>query len=502
MVSKLLHSQSRATVLTTWVIPLAVLVGAFSPWLILQGLYWVPFALIVAGVAYAVGLRNWKWAIYGLTVYIPFAGIPVIVLYPGASALLLIKDFLFVVPAYIGFLRGMRKHRSGSVGFQGAPRGLLLVLAGLVFVHLFNPSLANRLVGLIGFRLWLFYIPLYFLGYHLIDSKEQLYRYWKLILLAGLIPVAIGLIEGVLIYSGRAELVYSWYGSAASVVTQGFHRTEFGGEQALVRIPSTFTFVAQFSFFLIVQLSVSYGMWVRATQIGRGKITYFAVLALTVLASLLSGARIFFVLVPFFFCVAGVLLRGSQFSWKPLIGFAIAIFVLAELLGTAIPSIVGGVATLATHYLFAGQPGEFIRALNVTLVGLGPGMASQPARYGFADVSSTQINVIENLYGKTVLELGVPGLVVLLALFARILRDNYRVLVRLKDQGLRAVSASLLAFFLLIVVYGWKGNILDFDPLNVYFWLFAGIAMKLPRLEAGQHPSAETETRDLCPTGV
>jgi hypothetical protein len=29
-----------------------------------------------------------------------------------------------------------------------------------------------------------------------------------------------------------------------------------------------------------------------------------------------------------------------------------------------------------------------------------------------------------------------------------------------------------------------KGSVLDYDPLNVYFWLFAGMLVKLPQLEA------------------
>jgi hypothetical protein len=34
-----------------------------------------------------------------------------------------------------------------------------------------------------------------------------------------------------------------------------------------------------------------------------------------------------------------------------------------------------------------------------------------------------------------------------------------------------------------MVLYSMKSQYLDFDPMNIYFWLFAGMAMKLPLLQ-------------------
>jgi hypothetical protein len=54
----------------------------------------------------------------------------------------------------------------------------------------------------------------------------------------------------------------------------------------------------------------------------------------------------------------------------------------------------------------------------------------------------------------------------------------------LSDGGLHAVSAALVALAVWTVLYGVKAPYLDLDPLNVYFWLFAGIALRLPSLAA------------------
>ncbi len=55
----------------------------------------------------AVGLRNWRWSVYALILYIPVSGIAIIAAhghrFERAEAVLA-KDFLFVLPAYLGFL--------------------------------------------------------------------------------------------------------------------------------------------------------------------------------------------------------------------------------------------------------------------------------------------------------------------------------------------------------------------------------------------------------------
>ena len=47
------------------------------------------------------------------------------------------------------------------------------------------------------------------------------------------------------------------------------------------------------------------------------------------------------------------------------------------------------------------------------------------------------------------------------------------------------------------LVYAVKGQYLDLDPLNVYFWLFAGMLFKLPALEdpepRGEAPVEESK---------
>ncbi len=135
-------------------VAIAILAGAAAG----RGLavYVVVLAGLLAG--FLLGLADWRASVYALLAYLPFSGIPTVVMYPRTAPALLAKDFLFVVPAYAGFLvRHVSARRSMS--FRGAPVWLLASLAALVLSQAFNPSLPNALVAAIGAKVWLFYIP-------------------------------------------------------------------------------------------------------------------------------------------------------------------------------------------------------------------------------------------------------------------------------------------------------------------------------------------------------
>ena len=44
-------------------------------------------------------------------------------------------------------------------------------------------------------------------------------------------------------------------------------------------------------------------------------------------------------------------------------------------------------------------------------------------------------------------------------------------------------SANCLAFFVTLALNSFKGWLMDLDPINVNFWVFAGLLEKLPELD-------------------
>jgi len=160
-----------------------------------------------------------------------------------------------------------------------------------------------------------------------------------------------------------------------------------------------------------------------------------------------------------------------------------------SLFQTTLRDLFGVVSELGLSYLTDVQLAEFRQALAATWLGFGTGTDTNPARFALTEEPRL---FLENYYAKTVVELGVMGLVALLVLFAAILLQGRASLHRTKDTALRAYAVAILSFLIIAMFNAWKASYLDIDPLNVYFWLYAGILMRLPTLAT---PLAEHERR-------
>jgi len=110
-------------------------------------------------------------------------------------------------------------------------------------------------------------------------------------------------------------------------------------------------------------------------------------------------------------------------------------------------------------------------------------MSTGPARYAFAEESDALSEAREGYYAAVLQEFGVAGLAIVVALFLQFLVAGYRSVAGLHEPLLRSLGTNILALLALVVVYLFKGALLDYEPLNVYFWFYAGMLFKLPVLE-------------------
>src|SRR5262249_12084473 len=192
--------------------------------------------------------RRWRWPLYGLLVYIPVSGLAVLAAYPGRTdraVAILAKDFVFVIPAYALFVGYCLQHRK-KFWFKVAPPVLIGLLALVVAAQAFTPNLPTPLVGLIGIKVWLFYIPLFFLGYWLVRDRAHLFTVFGVMSLVALLPAVIGLVTVVLYYTGHAQTVYNAYGDSAAPATQNFTTFVLSHGCTIRRVPSTFSFFYQY----------------------------------------------------------------------------------------------------------------------------------------------------------------------------------------------------------------------------------------------------------------
>jgi hypothetical protein len=445
--------------------------------------YSFPFAAAAVICCYALIIRRWRLGVYGLILYIPFAGVPTILLYPAPGIVTQSKDLLFVIPTYVGFFLWLISRRTKLFLSREMPLLLFAAFTAIVVLQLLNPLLVNPLVGLIGLKVRLFYIPFFFLGYCFVDSRQRLLDLAKIMVAAGILPVVIGVVQAVLVYSGRPELAYGWYGAAAEAVTQGYAR--IGVDVGMARVPSTFTFVTQYWSFLLGLLPMSYAMFIAS-----GRVKYVSrrlslvALSAILLAAVTSGARAAYALLPLFFFVAAMLEFRWERFWKPMVLFIGGLALAAVIMGVPLDRLVAYQNTVVGSYASTeGLLGELQTASARTWVGWGTGMSTGPARYAFAADQDTGLGGLEGYYAAILLELGLVGLVIVVALLSRLLLAGYRSFVRLRDPVLRPFGTSILALLCVLVVYLVKGAFIDYDPLNVYFWMYAGILIKLPVLQ-------------------
>ncbi len=454
-------------------------------------------ALVAFIAALVLGIHNWRWAVYGLLLYLPFSGILIVLTYPKTAAAVLVKDFLFVIPAYVGFLL-MAKRRGWT--FPGTAIPFFLgAFALLVVVQSFNPQLKTPLVPLIGIKVWLLYIPLLFLGYQLVETKTDLTRVLWLMTLVAVVPATIGIVEALLLYSGQAGAVYSRYGEAAAASTQNFFREQYAGGGSLVRIPSTFSFVFQYFLFTASMVAVTYAWW-RLSHRRFGVLIW----ALVLFGAFTSGARGAFIMVPLLVLLIALLEgRAARAIGSGLLvgaGLLAALLVLGADPATVLSHAVETGITDVRAALAVGEG----QALPLTTFGSGTGSATGAAgRYAFSDQLDVQTGPIaESWWVKVVFEEGLPGLLIILSLFGWILARTCLANWRFKDPGLRACSAALLSFLIWNLLYLVKGFYIDLDPINVYFWLFAGILLRLPSLEPTREAkSVEQVVQPSAPFG-
>ena len=449
----------------------------------------MPAAVLLAA-ALAVGIVNWRWSLYALLCYLPVSGIAILAAYgerEERAAAVLAKDFLFVIPAYVGFaVWAIRTRR--NIFFPGAPIALFAALAGVVAVQAFNPALPNRLVGVIGMKIWLFYLPLFLLGYHLLRSRAELRRLLGLMSVVAIVPATIGIVQAALVYGGMEETVYAAYGDAAAAATQNFVEFPLPGGGTLRRIPSTFSSFYQYYLFLAAMIAVVYAWWRGALRGRLGSWFGGGLWVLMLAAVFLMGARGAFLFIPLLVALILVLDRGSE-NRLPLRGRAAAIAggAVAAALVTA------GVLGIFSHVweTLSGEFGDVIvdsarEAVSTTWVGLGSGIDSTGSRYAFdAEDAAPGVNgrFHESWYVKTYLELGVVGFAIVVALLGTIAVRSVRTHFALRNGRLRVISAAIVALLIWTLIYNVKAQYMDFDPLNVYFWLLAGILARLPTFD-------------------
>lgn len=430
-----------------------------------------------------MGLADWRRMVYGLLYLVPFAGVPILLSGHNPFALVL-KDILFVVPLYFSLFI-LHSHELKGARVPGVLLFAMISLAVLVLLESLNPEVTVIAAALIGAKVWLFYLPLVFVMGAMIRTPEDHVRLLRTMVVLSVIPCAVGLAQWFLsLDSNYRYVMQAFYGEAAKEATQGYASFEYGG--TFFRIPSTFSFVTQYYGFLLSMLVVAY-ISRRIDPSPTWRFVANLVFYLLIFSSFLAGSRQAYVFTP-------MLLLGLYLLDGRLRGTAAIIVVVPVLTYGALD--LGGLdplRVLGVTQELTGQYGEKIvlesplRALEDLPLGMGTGSNTGPARYAFPHQILPSAFLpfnIESYYTKAIVELGIPGLFAVIGLFVAVVVSGFRARLAARTPETKTAAAAYTTFALVMMVQSLKGWSMDVDPINVYFWLFAGILCKLPYLEA------------------
>ena len=200
--------------------------------------------LLVALAVWVAILSKWQRGVMMLILFLPFGSGLALMLRPNPFGAL-VKDFLFVLPIYAVFLIfHMREFQNSRIP---TPITLMFVtFGGLVLLQMFNPSVLNVISGAIGVKVWLMYIPMAYLASAMIIRAEDMIGLLRAATTVAVIPCGIGILQfGMSSTIGYEETMTMFYGNNAAAATQGFAAFNLGAD--FYRIPSTFSFVTQYS---------------------------------------------------------------------------------------------------------------------------------------------------------------------------------------------------------------------------------------------------------------
>ena len=125
--------------------------------------------------------------------------------------------------------------------------------------------MTNFAVGMVGVKVWVLYLPMLYISAAFFSSAEVLRGVLRLCAVLAVISCSLGLTQFVLgQIIGYEQVMTMMYGGAASGATQNFASFNMGAE--FFRIPSTFSFPAQYAGFCLVMMPVIYMLQTIETE--------------------------------------------------------------------------------------------------------------------------------------------------------------------------------------------------------------------------------------------
>lgn len=455
----------------------------------------------------SLSFKYQRYALYAFIIYIPFSG-TVTYMLGGNSLLQLAKD-AFYIPALIGVIQMCRKKRLSILLPEAVKVPLVLVIA-IVVLNILLINLPQQfesagdesplLMGILGLKILLGYLPVITCIYYLMRTSDDLYFLLRIQAVLVLVACVLGFTQYLMLKTGICSGTEGIGAEGVDLFKASLQSRCFVGgsllyspSQGQIRLPGTFVAPWQWGWFLISSAFFSFGTAFNDRSPFWRLVGIISLITVFVMA-VVSGQRIALFLVPI---VVGVLsvMTGQVANLKRFIPIGVILGLILvgltirnpELMQERVDSFQDRWNASPPHAFVMQQFEEVIDAQD-GILGNGVARATNAARiFG-------KVRLLETYHPKLLYELGPLGLLFIVIMYAAVSVATFKAYRKTRDKNLRGYAASMWVFVLFISFFPYYYP-LDVEPVSVYYWLAAGIALKIPTLDKQERELANPKKK-------
>ena len=477
------------------------------------GLAYAGMALVGGAIAIGI-LNNWRKGVYFFLAWLLFEDFARKFL-GNNMAIFFAKDILALV-VFTSFLAAYR--RKEVTTFRPPFLVPLLVFIWFGVLQIFNPASTSIWYGLMGIKMFFYYVPLVFIGYALLNSEVELRRFFTVSLVLALVIISLGIAQSIL---GPSFLNPRIQAEELRPLSNLYRVAPVTGVFAY-RPTSVFVSAGRYANFIAVAwpLVLGFSGYLLLRQ-KRGRTLAFIVIVVTAGGAFLTASR-----GSFMWGMINALATSVAFIWgapwrqgsralrtiqRAALGIGLAIVLLFITYPDALLSRLAiyqetltpnGPHSELTYRGWDYPVQNFLAAFKYDRwpYGYGIGTTSLGTQYVARIFGAERLGVgVESGFGALVVEMGIGGLVLWLVMSVAILISAWKVVKRLKGSPLFPLGFVIFwyAFFLLFPAT--FGGIMAYEDylLNAYLWLLLGILFRLPSIQlpaqlAADAPAAQS----------
>lgn len=473
----------------------------------------IGFAACVVAIA---TLRNWRTGFYCFLVWLMFEDL--VRKYMGNSPILFFgKDVLLALVYLVFFAAIKRRHEKI---FRPPFLTFLSIFIWLGVVQIFNANSPHILYGLLGFKVYFYYIPLMYAGYALIRSEVDLRKFLTLNAVLACIIASLGIAQAIL---GNGFMNPAQLAPELQDLGDLYKVTPLTNQ--IFSLPdSVFVSSGRYALYLILAVILVAGAaGYLALQGARRRKLVFVAMGILGVAALLSGNRGAFV-----YSLASLLVLAVGFMWgaprrrqegrrltkgirqgfiAAALGLAALLLLFPEQAGSRIAYYTETLLPSSSAYQVSDRAWDY-PIQNLTwafynphwVMGNGIGTASLGMQYVDKLVGKrAPVIGVEEGYGTLIIEMGILAPFLWILWTAALLYYSWKVVRPLRGTRFFPIAFAIFWYGFLLLYPFTYGGLSPYQNYvcNAYLWLLVGILFRLPDLMAGA--AAPQATSPKCP---